>query len=363
MDAVDVFAEPNTIRVVQICPTNGGGVADFARILAERMVDQGLREITIPASWEGLSFPEGFSFDREHDIILLHFSGYEYGHRGMCNWLVKWVRDVQRTGQTRGIVTYFHELYAFGPPWRSAFYVTVFHRYFVFAVQSMSDKIFTNTREHVRRLRWLSFKPRQVVCLPVYSNVLEPANCPLFRDRSDIAVMFGIEQNRRRALRVFGGPAALTAHGIKEVIEIGPGASVCPNRPGWKFLGRLDKHDISRILLNARFGLVTHQPAQLAKSSVFAAYAAHGCVPLLPVLKGALPDGLRYGLNVISLTQSVETHSLAELGLISANISIWYAAHNSSVVAKTIIEEGFRSFVPAVRNEETRGEAAYSSES
>jgi len=348
---------PTSLRVVQICPNNGGGVAHFAQILAERLTERGLREITIPASQAGIAFPEGFAFDRQRDVILLHFSGYEYGHRGMCYWLVKQVRELRRSEQTLGLVTYFHELYAFGPPWRSAFWVSAFHRYFVFALQAVSDKIFTNTELHKHRLHQLSLKARPVCCLPVYSNVMEPQIRPPFRERGKYAVMFGIDENRRRALRAFGGPEGLRAFGIDEVVEIGTGQSVCPNAPGWRFLGRLDTQDVSRILLQARFGLVTHRPAELAKSGVFAAYAAHGCIPLMPEMKGTLPDGLRYGFNVLILKDRLEDRTEAELAGISANISTWYATHTSSVFADAIISEAFKSFLPALRKATVLGDA------
>jgi hypothetical protein len=208
---MDSFSPNKSIRVVQICPTNIGGVADFARILAERMSESGLREITIPASWSGVAFPEDFVFDREHDVILFHFSGYEYGHRGMCGWIVKLIKELRQSGQARGVVTYFHELYAFGPPWRSAFWVSAFHRYFVYQVLAASDRVFTNTQQRVRTLQRFSFRKRDIEYMPVFSTVMEPSGHPNFNQRSDTAVLFGIEDNRKRALRAFGGLKALTA--------------------------------------------------------------------------------------------------------------------------------------------------------
>jgi hypothetical protein len=260
----------------------------------------------------------------------------------MCGWIVKLIKELRQSGQARGVVTYFHELYAFGPPWRSAFWVSAFHRYFVYQVLAASDRVFTNTQQRVRTLQRFSFRKRDIEYMPVFSTVMEPSGHPNFNQRSDTAVLFGIEDNRKRALRAFGGLKALTAFGIKNVVEIGQGDSVCPPASEWQFLGRLDKQEVSRVLLNARFGLVTHLPTELAKSTVFAAYAAHGCIPLIPNHGGDLPEGLRYGLNVLSMTRPVHEQTVAELALVSANITNWYAAHTSAIVANAIITYGFK---------------------
>jgi hypothetical protein len=151
-----------------------------------------------------------------------------------------------------------------------------------------------------------------------------------------------MEDNRKRTYRAFGGLKALIAFGIENVVEIGPGGSVCPHASEWQFVGRLDKQEVSRVLLSARFGLVTHRPAELAKSTVFAAYAAHGCIPVIPNHTGNLPEGLRYGLNVISMTRPAYEQTVAELGLISANITNWYATHTSAIVANTLIAYAFK---------------------
>jgi hypothetical protein len=350
------FTDLTGLRVVQICPSNvgGGGVADFAQVLADIMESQGIHQTIVRASREGISWPTNFVLNPHRDVILLHFSGYEYAHRGLCFWIVKLIDNLIQEKKILGLVTYFHEIYAFGPPWRSGFWVSPFHRYFAFKVQAASDKIFTNTDEHVRKLRGLSFKKRDVVCLPVYSNVNEPETRPAFQNRDDVAVMFGIEQNRRRGLAAFGGGDGLKRIGIHNVIEIGPGSTVGEGISGWHFVGRLEKADVSRHLINARFGLVTHKPSELAKSSVFAAYAAHGCVPLLPHANEELPNGLRTGWNVAFIDSNIDQISDDTYNDISSNVYQWYSGHTSNVVANTIITRGLMPFATSAAERQRR---------
>ena len=62
------------------------------------------------------------SLARECDHVILHYVNYGYQPRGVPFHLRDFARRLR--GKLRGRwLTAFHELYAFGPPWRSAFWL------------------------------------------------------------------------------------------------------------------------------------------------------------------------------------------------------------------------------------------------
>src|SRR5262245_52331834 len=65
---------------------------------------------------------------RSDATALLHYVGYGYADRGCPFWLVQGLEQWRRRGGGRRLVTMFHELYAFGPPWRSSFWTMPLQR-------------------------------------------------------------------------------------------------------------------------------------------------------------------------------------------------------------------------------------------
>src|SRR5262245_33289304 len=60
--------------------------------------------------------------------IFLHYVGYGYDKRGCPSWLVEGLEQWRRLAGGRRLVTMFHELYAFGMPWRSSFWTMPLQR-------------------------------------------------------------------------------------------------------------------------------------------------------------------------------------------------------------------------------------------
>src|SRR6185369_6537543 len=106
----------------------------YALNLAKALAaDHGLRTTflvarTTPAtSKEGFEVISGLDFDRarEHSHVILHYVNYGYQARGVPFELRAYVKKLR--AQMRGRwITVFHELYASGPPWSSAFWLRPF---------------------------------------------------------------------------------------------------------------------------------------------------------------------------------------------------------------------------------------------
>src|SRR6202008_598407 len=79
-------------------------------------------------------------------VVVLQFSGYGFGRRGLCGWLLDEL-DQARTAfrGTLRLVTVFHELFAVGPPWRSAFWLAGLQARIAARLARSSDALWTNS--------------------------------------------------------------------------------------------------------------------------------------------------------------------------------------------------------------------------
>lgn len=219
--------------------------------------------------------------------IVLHYSGYGFGQNGCPDWLVDALRN--RPSFVSRVVTYFHELYATSPPWRRAFWYSASQQRIAAEVAGQSDAILTNCRLYAR---WLEEKTRQptysVPSLSVPSNVGEPKEVPELEARPLRAVTFGNVLRKRFALYSDAKQTAqlLQRLRISELVDIGAKCNVdrrAYERSGISVIerGYLNAAETSRALLECRLGLLHCNTHKLGKSGTYAAFAAHGVVPVI----------------------------------------------------------------------------------
>ena len=130
---------------------------------------------------------------------MLHYVPYGYAPRGCPFWLVKALRHLRHLRHLRylnaknRIITIFHELSADGePPWRSAFWLSVFQRRLGRELGRLSDVRQMTTSLVADQLRaMLPPDNNAVEALPVFSNLGE-ADPPLpTEQRQRRMVVFG----------------------------------------------------------------------------------------------------------------------------------------------------------------------------
>jgi hypothetical protein len=88
---------------------------------------------------------------------------------------------------------------------------------------------------------------------------------------------------------------------------------------------------VRELLQRARFGFVAYPLDFIGKSGVFAAYAAHGVVPIVPADKQGASDGLqpaRHFLDGLRLGNGAE-----DLASIQRKLFRWYTSHSVKVQA------------------------------
>src|SRR4051812_38820755 len=126
------------LQIVPRLPGTFDGVGDYALNLARALsADYGITTTFLVAEKTSVSSRGGFpvvaglntqrsaELARAHTHVVLHYANYGYQARGVPFTLRRFAKQLRQ--QLRGRwVTMFHELYASGPAWRSAFWLRPF---------------------------------------------------------------------------------------------------------------------------------------------------------------------------------------------------------------------------------------------
>ncbi len=354
--------------IVPRLPPAFDGVGDYALNLARQLrQDFGIEThfLVGEPTWEGVGEIEGFSISvlpvrstaavlsslrndcSSPATVLLHYVGYGYAKRGCPLWLGEGLRQWRTRHDNRFLVTMFHEIYAFGPPWTSSFWLSSMQRNLAARLAVLSDRCLTSTQDYAKLLYKLSRgKQAQIPTLPVFSSIGEPEQMLPLAARERRVVVFGSPSNR---LRVYGESFAeleLTCQllEIEEIWDIGPSTNLTlstVNGVPVVELGKRSAAEISDILLNSLVGFFDYpsgylsKSTYLAKSTVFAAYCAHGLLPVSA--RCSVPvDGIEAGKHYwMPNGHTTGLKALVELQAIADNAHTWYQTHNLSVQAKT----------------------------
>jgi hypothetical protein len=310
------------IAIVPNLPPAIDGVGDYALHLARQLrQDRNIHTCFIVCNplWAGSSDVDGFPVhtlsDRSSNallnlltcnsqypfITLLQFSGYGYARWGCPWWLIHGLeRWKKKTGQGQ-LVTMFHELYnKSAPPWKHNFWTSPIQKYLAVRLVHASDRCLTSGQNYAETLITLSRnKNTQIPVLPIFSNIGEPQTIPPLPSRKKRLVIFGQQGTRTSAYKSISVlDRVCQSLQIKEIWDIGPSIELtihsigeCPIIE----LGQLPAAEISKILLDSVAGFVCYNPKFLAKSGIFAAYCAHGLLPVVHPWSSQTVDNLEVG--------------------------------------------------------------------
>jgi hypothetical protein len=159
-----------------------------------------------------------------------------------------------------------------------------------------------------RQAEWLRRASRRlgsapVELMPVFSTVGEAIAPTSSGQRRPVMVVFGLAGTRQLAYRQLATVRdLLSTLGIQEILDVGPDCNHPPKVSGIPVnrVGSLPAENLPAVFSQARFGFVHHPWFCLAKSSVFAAYCAHGTIPVLAADSPEEADGIREGVHTIS---------------------------------------------------------------
>jgi hypothetical protein len=279
-------------RVLQVVPWGGDdGVGAFAARLGEELGRRGRSVEAVAAAGGGaagrLAVTGALTADSARSVVL-HYVGYGYHSRGCPWWLLEAV-ERWRAGARGRLVIIFHEVYATGRSWESSFWLSPAMRWLARRLGRLADARVTSLERYTQILRGWGLS---AVTLPVFSTVGEPAEIPAWCSRPPRAVVFGSAGVRARVWgRVEQLGQVCRELGIEELVDGGRGEAGAPaelragttgGRPiAVRAVGSLQAEEVSALLLAARVGVLGYPAAFLAKSTVFAAYASHGVLPVL----------------------------------------------------------------------------------
>ena len=338
------------------------GVGDYALNLALRLrkdFDIETHFVVGDPTWAGATQIDGFHIsqvsvcsantllsllpsDRQQlTTVLLHYVNYGYAKRGCPVWLVDGLQRWRSASVNRSVVSMFHEVYATGPPWASSFWLSPLQRNLAARVASLSDRCLTSTQSYAKLLHEISLgKQTQIPTLPVFSNIGEPEQVSPLAERDRRVVVFGSPSNRLRVYRGSLAELELTCQllGIEEIWDVGPSTTLTlstVNGVPVVELGERSAAGISGFLLKSLAGFFDYPCDYLAKSTIFAAYCAHGVLPVSS--RRSLPvDGIEMGKHYwMPDGQTKDWKELVELQAIADHAHAWYQTHNLSVQSKT----------------------------
>ncbi len=348
------------VQIVTSLPPDFSGVGDFSLLLAREMLTRhgvGTRFVVGDPGWNApdavAPFAAGAVAARTSEAlrerlaaaiapdatVLLHYVGYGYAHRGCPFWLVdgleRWKRDA---GPAARLIVIFHETFASGPPWSSVFWTNPFQRRLVARLARIADarRITTTSGLHELSgtLRRGEHLPTTVA--PVYSNVGEPLGLPPAGDRAWQVVVFG---SRPVRAQVYANPAALEAfcarHDIRRVVDVGVPL------PGERRLdgaevhvaGALPAPEASALFAQSLAGYFDYNAPFLGKSSIFAAYCAHGMVPVTFPANRDAGEGLRAGEHYLAGADDP-----APFDAVSRAAHAWYREHRLETHARDVYQ-------------------------
>jgi hypothetical protein len=265
--------------------------------------------------------------------VILQYAGYGYQARGCPRWLVDGLAAWRRLSPGCRLVTFFHEVYASGPPWRSSFWLSTVQRRLAARLAGMSDGTATSLDLYAALLGRLCPRAAPAAVLPVVSNVGEPAVVPPLAARPRRLIVFGGAGNRSRiySRHLADLAAACRAAGAVEIADVGPPVDL-PAAVGEipvARLGLLPAAEVSAALLGAVAGFLAYPAAFLGKSGAFAAFCAHG---LATVCTSAAPPtgGLRAGEHYLPLESihSIQSHGPGGFQATADAARAWYAGHS-----------------------------------
>ena len=308
----------------------------------------------------GLHLPAAASSAAVPAHVILHYANYGYQSRGVPFQLLRFARDLR--GRTAGRwITTFHELYASGPPWRSAFWVRPFQVKIARDLMDLSSSCVVSNE--VIKNEIARHNPRQPVhVVPVMSNFGEPPVGALAAKSLKRWAVAGGTALIERSLRAFARVQSLIpAAYFPDEVEVIGGIDNRLVRDRLQMLRdsvpsisfrhhpQVDVETASTLLASCAFGWLDYfgtgkvWPGMILKSGSFAAFCAHGIVPILSHAEATLAAGGNPFPGPYYITTAVTKLPEPEkLMQTQQAVRAWYDRNASSARTAAVYAEAFK---------------------
>jgi len=281
----------------------------------------------------------------QNSLVLLHYVPHGYAQKACPFWLVRALEQWHTQFSNAHLLTFFHELYALDwhRPWSSDFWFSPVQQHLTARVAQLSDDCFTSTERYVRQIQRLSQgKQKKIPALPIFSNVGEVLTVLPLAQRQRKLIIFGQPHSKGRIYQESSSLLRHICHTLKIeiILDIGIPTGFAPTQIDTvpiQELGKLPMAEISHILSQSLAGFSTYDPQRLSKSGIFAAYCAHGLLPINHQGFSQPMDQLTADVHywVPQLSQPLECHRAQE---IATSAHAWYQAHSLSTQANIFMD-------------------------
>lgn len=279
-----------------------------------------------------------------HNAVLLHLSPYGFDKRAVPWWLAGAISRQARSPHAPPCITFFHELYADGPPTTSAFWLKPLQKAVLLRIGRASAGLLTNRRPYADWLEARLGKPIKV--LNVFSNFGEPEQVAPLRDREPALAMFTSASHNGKPLEANIETAAGLARRLEfQRVHVIGGCNACPaTAAGLPVIrhGVLPASEISALLAQCRAAFSTYNPLYFGKSTLIASFAAHGLAVIAEQHDPPdLPDGLSFGREIIAADRlpGLGPDCNDSLQMYGDALRAWYLNHNLPRTASAFAEE------------------------
>lgn len=352
----------HAIHILPHVPSSACGVADYAWSLAKRLREdeqveskfigvqkaegrEGHATVAFPA--EVLPSPSSAALREvikrlreDAACLILHFSPYGYQKRGVALWLAQAWKQLSRDQRIPRRIVMFHEVAASSSPLQSAFWLRPLQHRVARSLLLSSDFVLTNCELNRREILSSARSAKaDVPVLPVFSNFGEPSELCPFSVRERQIVIFTSNLSSQHGIKAIWSElenAAVRA-GAQRIVMIGKSVLIPSEFPIPVYqTGFLSTEQVSQMLAESAFGFAFVGPQLFAKSGIFAAFAAHGVIPLVPVPDATLWDGLHAGEHYV---RPVKMSDLSSPEVIQRSLQCWYSGHSQGATARFFAQQ------------------------
>jgi len=343
------------LQIVPRLPPDSDGVGDYARLLAKQLYTA--QDITT----EFLSFcprletPEcvdGFRVHRlfDHseadllsllpdslDGILLHYSNYPYleSHFNAPFWLTKALRTIKAARQIP-VVVMFHELPTL--KWKRIRVLNPVQSLVSRGLSRLASAVVTDSQHFKHHLeKWTG---TSISCIPDFSTIGEPdaKQVRSLSARKPRMVIFGGSDRIRAYQHLDSLLTTCQALNIEEIYDVGAKQATAPDIPGsitFKEMGFQSAEAVQALLLDSQVGFMDYSrfPGDLAKSSVFAAFCAHGVLPVCTAHNPSEADGIVAGQQYAVAGEALSLLTMTQHQQVAEQARSWYCEHTLDVNA------------------------------
>lgn len=267
------------------------------------------------------------------EAILLHYSNYPYLKHKLDApyWLPQALQRAIQARQLRLIVM-FHEL----PMLKLGNFKALnpLQGWVSRRLAQIAHTVVTDSAKFQTRLsRWTK---RTIPCIPDFSTIGEPDQgevLPLEQRARRLVIFGGSDRNRVYQHHLDVLLQTCQALQLEEVCDIGKPLRLDPTLFGEVRLvemGFQPAEVVRQTMLNALAGMIDYArfPGDLGKSSVFAAFCAHGLLPICTAYNPSEADGVHLDHNYVVAGQHLKDLTPSQLQAVASQARNWYGTHS-----------------------------------